>query len=99
MQVVNVKWHEGVFVPLVPVDYADEIEAVVVISAKEAQKGKSKDNENERISEAYHEYKAKFPDDDVDLDDFCYVGIGSEGRSTSFKDELIDSIEGKYNDL
>jgi hypothetical protein len=48
---------------------------------------------------AFEQYKAKYPDDDVTLDDFRYVGILSEGGTGEYKDDLVDAIEAKYNDI
>ena len=56
-------------------------------------------SELNRIKLAFDEYRAKYPDDDVSLDDFQYVGILSEGVSGQYKDDVIDAIEAKYNDL
>lgn len=35
--------------------------------------------EENRMQLAFEQYKSKYPDDDVTLDDFRYVGILSEG--------------------
>jgi hypothetical protein len=52
-----------------------------------------------RMRLAFEQYKAKYPDDDVTLDDFRYVGILSEGGIGEYKDDLVDAIEAKYNDI
>lgn len=55
-----------------------------------------RDKEQARIQTAFDEYRAKYPDDDVSLDDFRYVGILSEGVNGEYKDDVIDAIESKY---
>lgn len=50
------------------------------------------DREKVRMKSAFDEYKAKYPDDDVTLDDFRYVGILSEGGE-SYKDDVVDAID------
>ena len=55
--------------------------------------------EKVRMKSAFDEYKAKYPDDKVTLEDFRYVGILSEGVRGEYKDDVIDAIEAKYNDL
>ena len=57
------------------------------------------DREKVRMKAAFDEYKAKYPDDNVTLEDFRYVGVLSVSPLEQTKDELIDAIETKYNDL
>ena len=57
------------------------------------------DRDKVRMKAAFDEYKAKYPDDKVTLEDFRYVGVLSEFSLEQTKDELIDAIEAKYNDL
>lgn len=44
-----------------------------------------RDIEESRIQAAFDEYMAKYPEDDVTLDDFQYVGILSEGVKGEYK--------------
>ena len=57
------------------------------------------DREKVRMKSAFDEYKTKYPDDNVTLEDFRYVGVLSEGVKGEYKDDVIDAIEAKYNDL
>lgn len=57
------------------------------------------DRKKVRMKSAFDEYKAKYPDDNVTLEDFRYVGVLSVSPLEQTKDELIDAIEAKYNDL
>jgi len=93
MQVINVKYEDGVFIPTKPVKMTADQEAIVIISEREATKQRSQDKE--RMKNAYIEYKAKYPDDQVSVDDFRYVGILAESVNDT-KDELIKAIESKY---
>lgn len=43
------------------------------------------DREKVRMKSAFDEYKARYPDDDVTLEDFRYVGIASEKINNSFR--------------
>ncbi len=94
MQVINVKYQDGVFVPVKPVKMTEDQEAIVIISEREAAKPTLKDKE--RMKNAYIEYKSKYPDDQVSVDDFRYVGIVAGGDINDTKDELIKAIESKY---
>ena len=51
--------------------------------------------DKERMWSALKEYKMKYPEDDVSLDDFRYVGIVSGTGVKESKDELINAIETK----
>jgi len=55
--------------------------------------------EEARIRLAFEQYKAKYPEDDVSLGDFQYVGILSEGANGEYKDDVVDAIEAKYDDI
>ena len=50
--------------------------------------------EDDRMRLALNEYKAKYPDDEVSLDDFRYVGILSEGAKAEYKDNVVDAVRG-----
>jgi len=53
-------------------------------------------SELNRIKLAFDEYRAKYPDDDVSLNDFKHVGILSGSEIEEYKDEVVDAIEAKY---
>jgi hypothetical protein len=72
----------------------EDHEAIVIIS--EGKSEKSIPHDKERMKKALTEYKAKYPDDNVSLDDFRYVGIVAGSDINDTKDELIRAIEGKY---
>ena len=55
--------------------------------------------EEDRMRLALDQYRAKYPDDKVTLNDFRYVGILSEGRIGEYKDEVVDAVEATYNDI
>ena len=93
MQVINVKYQDGVFVPAEPVKMTQDQEAVVIISEGKSEKSIPRDKE--RMKKAFTEYKTKYPEDDVSLDDFRYVGIVPGIGVKDSKDELIDAIETK----
>lgn len=97
MQVINVKYQDGVFVPAKQVQMAEDQEAVVVISEGMSEKPIPQDKD--RMKNALAEYKTKYPDDNVSLDNFRYVGIVAGSDMNETKDELIKAIESKYNDL
>ena len=94
MQVINVKYQDGVFVPAEPVKMTQDQEAVVIISERKSEKPISQDKE--RMKNAFTEYKTKYPDDQVSVDDFRYVGILAGSDMNDTKDELIKSIENKF---
>ena len=58
-----------------------------------------RDKEQMRIQTAFDEYKVKYPDDDVSLNDFKHVGILSGSEIGKHKDEVVDAIEAKYDDI
>ena len=97
MQVINVRFENGVFVPAEAVKMTQDQEAVVIISERKSEKPISQDKE--RMKNAFTEYKTKYPDDQVSVDDFRYVGILAGSDMNDTKDELIKAIESKYNDL
>ena len=79
----------------------------MVIIVEEDTKGEmrygSKEYENweplpdeERMKSAYEEYKVKFPEADVELEDFRYVGILPPTPVEDDKKILIDVICEKY---
>jgi len=97
MQVISVKYREGVFVPAVPIQLQGDPDAVVVISDEKPRMDmKSAD---ERVLPAAEEYKAKYPNDSIDMNSFKYVGILEDATPYDSKQELIRVIEGKYDDI
>ncbi len=73
----------------------EEIKVVLKLD-EDTQYGQSDGEvDKERMRSALKEYKMKYPEDDVSLDDFRYVGIVSEISVKESKDELIDAIERK----
>ncbi len=59
----------------------------------------SVESDDERMLSAFEEYKAKYPDDSVDMKNFKYVGILGDAASYDSKAELIRIIEEKYGDI
>ena len=109
MQAIKVQYNGEVFVPLEPVR-AKYIKEAMVIIVEEETKGEirygSKEYENweplpdeERMKLAYEEYKTKFPESDVELKDFRYVGVLPPLSLEDSKKELLDIIEEKYKDV
>ena len=109
MQAIKVQYNGEVFVPLEPVRAKHIKEAMVIIVEEEA-KGEirygSKEYEDwkplpdeERMKLAYEEYKAEFPESEVELEDFRYVGVLPPLSLEDSKKELLDIIEEKYRDV
>nr|MBC8360115.1 hypothetical protein [Candidatus Desulfatibia profunda] len=74
----------------------EEIKVVLKLD-EDTQYGQSDGEvDKERMLSALKEYKMKYPDDNVSLDDFRYVGIVAGNDINDTKDELIKAIEGKY---
>ena len=106
MQAIKVQYNGEVFVPLEPVKAKHIKEAMVIIVGEEAKdeiRYGSKEYEywkplpdGERMKLAYEEYKAKFPESDVELEDFRYVGIAPPTPVEDDKKILIDVICEKY---
>lgn len=44
------------------------------------------------------EYKRKYSSDEVDLNDFQYVGIVPD-QVSNLKEDLLEEVEDKYNDI
>ena len=82
---------------LAKIKKSDRVRVVLKLGQDKAQDGS--DREKVRMKLAFDEYKAKYPDDNVTLEDFRYVGVLSVSPLEQSKDELIDAIEVKYNDL
>ncbi len=97
MQVISVKYREGVFVPDVPIQLQGDPDAVVVISDEKTHAA-VKSGEGIGLSAA-EEYKAKYPNDSIDMNSFKYVGILEDATPYDSKKELIRIIEEKYNDI
>ena len=108
MQTIKVQYNGEVFVPLESVRTKHIKEALVII-VEEETKGEirygSKEYEDwkplpdeERMKLAYEEYKAKFPEADVELEDFRYVGIAPPTPVEDDKRFIRDAIWEKYND-
>jgi len=97
MQVISVKYREGVFVPDVPIQLHGDPDAVVVIS-DEKPHAAVKSGEGMGLTAA-EEYKAKYPNDSIEMTSFKYVGILEDATSYDSKKELIRVIEGKYDDM
>jgi len=76
---------------------SDRLRVVVKWGQDRAQD--ESNGEKVRMKAAFDEYKAKYPDDKVTLEDFRYVGVLPVSPPEQTKDELIDAIEAKYNDL
>lgn len=55
--------------------------------------------EEARIRLACEQYKAKYPEDDVSLSDFRYVGILSKGVNGTYKDDVVDAIGATYHEM
>ena len=70
---------------------------VVLYLEDESQEVYAKEGD-ERTKNAMAEYKAKYPDDDVNLSDFRFVGILQDKDLKASKNELIDTIGAKYDD-
>ena len=94
MQVINVKMQDGVFVPLSPVDYRKDMEAVVIISEKTAKKRKKSVIDSQSKAKQY--FKKNFPDLDVNENILDLVGILRESSSGSGKEEYYEYLERKY---
>jgi len=74
----------------------EEIKVVLKLD-EDTQYGQSGGEvDKERMRSALKEYKMKYPEDDVSLDDFRYVGIVAGSDINDTKDELIKAIESKY---
>ena len=109
MLTVRVKYDGKVFVPLEPVTATHIKEALVIIVDEERSQTiryGSKEYEEwqplpdeERMQQAYEEFKAKFPDTDVAPEDFRYVGIMPPLSIEDSKRELRDIIAEKYSDV
>lgn len=109
MQAIKVKYNGEVFVPLEPVKAKNIKEAMVIIVGEETSgeiRYGSVEYEDwkplpdeERMKLAYEEYKAKFPEADVELEDFRHVGIWPPLSLEDSKKELLDIIEEKYKDV
>ena len=83
--------------PDVPIQLQGDPDAVVVISYEKPHMDmKSAD---ERVLPAAEEYKAKYPNDSIDMSSFKYVGILEDATSHDSKKELIRIIEEKYGDI
>ena len=80
-----------------PIQLQGDAEAIVVISDEKPYK--SVKSADERVLSAAEEYRAKYPNDSVDMKSFKYVGILEDAASYDSKKELIRVIEEKYGDL
>ncbi len=89
MQVINVKYQDGVFVPLEPVNIEEGQEAVVLISEGGSERTeKSPQYYQDKVRQ---HFKENFPDLDVSERILELVGIlhrhkGKHDRSTDFAD-------------
>lgn len=87
----------------VPADIVDKIgdysRIGVILKVSRDTIQNDRTNEEARIQTAFDEYRAKYPDDEVSLDDFCYVGILSETVNGGHKNDLVDAIEAKYDGI
>ena len=70
----------------------------VVLYLEDESQGVYANEGDERTKNAMAEYKAKYPDDDVSLSDFRFVGILQDKDLKVSKNELIDTIGAKYDD-
>ncbi len=89
MQVINVKYQDGVFVPTESVNMGEDQEAVVVVSEK-------KDEKSEKSAQYFQDkarqhFKENFPDPEVSERILELVGIlhghkGKHDRSADYAD-------------
>lgn len=94
MQIINVKMQNGIFVPLVPVNYREDMEAVVIISEKTDRKTKKSVIDSQSKAKQY--FKKNFPDLAVNKNILDLVGILRESSSESGKKEYYEYLERKY---
>jgi hypothetical protein len=73
------------------------VDVILKLSSDSAQT--KRDKEQTRMQAAFEEYKDQYPDDEVSLNDFKYVGILFGSEVGSYKDDVVDAVEGKYNDI
>ena len=89
MQVINVRFENGVFVPTEPVNMGEDQEAVVVVSEKKDEK--SEESAQYYQDKARQHFKKNFPDLDVSEDILELVGIlhrhkGKHDKSADYAD-------------
>lgn len=94
MQTIKVKYHDGIIIPLEPVKFKENEEFEISVLEKNEN---SELGSQDRIAKAYSEYKEKYPDEQVNIKDFEYVGIFEEYKNKDLKQTLIDNIESIYH--
>ena len=95
---------EGKYLSLPPdiiakIKGAEEVKVTLELGDDAESSRLESSREEDRMRLALDQYRAKYPDDKVTLNDFRYVGILSEGVNAEYKDDVVDAIEAKYNDL
>ena len=94
MQVVNVKLRDGVFVPLEPINFSDDHEAIVVIGGKRVQKMEKVASDSR--DEARRYFTDNFPDLEINDDILELVGILRGHSVEGGKEEYYEYLGRKY---
>lgn len=94
MQVINVRYQDGVFIPLGQVNIGEVHEAVVVVSEKKAEK-------SEELTQFYRQkarqyFKDNFPELEVSEDILGLVGILDKHSGKYDKAEYHEYLGRKY---
>ncbi len=94
MQVINVKYQDGVFVPLEPVNIEEVHEAVVVVSEKKDEK--SEESAQYYQDKARQHFKKNFPDLEVSERILELVGILHGHKGKHDRAEYHEHLGRKY---
>ena len=94
MQVINVRFENGVFVPTEPVNMGEDQEAVVVVSEKKDEK--SEESAQYYQDKARQHFKKNFPDLEVSEDILDLVGILHGHKGKHDRAEYHEHVGRKY---
>ena len=94
MMVINVKYQDGVFVPLEQVNIGEVHEAVVVVSDKKTEKPEELPQFYQQKARQY--FKDNFPELEVSEDILDLVGILSKYSGKYDKSEYHEYLGRKY---